>query len=276
MRLRGLMKKLIYGTWPRSECSFPYFGSRVFFPKSSIVFNIACKDGIYEWDVVRFVNRFLLPGTTYIDIGANIGLMSVAALANNADCKVVSVEASPNALRCLLRTHAANVNRRRWTIIPKAIGAEPGDAIFFDDTDEGGALGGLRHTGRGGARSNISVPVTTIDRLWEELGRPVVSVMKIDVEGGEYDALAGASDCLAANRPAVVIEWSRLNFPAYGVAEDVVLNIARQRGYAVFSVPGFAEVSSAAALSLHMLETETFALMPKSSGDSTQRPRSKQ
>ena len=212
-------------------------------------------------DVVRFVNRFVKPGSVYLDVGANIGLMAVAALASRSDCTVVSVEPSPTTLTYLHRTHAANANRGRWMIVPKALGAHSGEAIFFDAMAAEGAMGGLRDTGRGGGKKGIVVAVTTIDELWNELGRPVVSVIKMDIEGGERDALAGAEACLADQRPALVVEWSRLNLPSYGVAEEAILDIARRYGYGVYSVPGYAEVRSSLELSLRMLETEIFVLV---------------
>jgi FkbM family methyltransferase len=261
MRLRSLAKRTIYGLSPQRNHSFPYFGSRVYFPRNSLIFNLACEQGIYESEIVRFVNHFLKPGSVYLDVGANIGLMSVATLANRPDCTVVSVEPSPATLPYLRRTHNANVNRDRWTIIPKAVAAQPGDAVFFDGAPEQGAMGGLRDTGRGGGKMAMPVPVTTIDELWTEVGRPVVSVIKMDIEGGERDALTGADACLAAHRPALVLEWSRLNLPAYGVPEDAILHIARRHGYAVFSAPDYAEVRSSVELSLRMLETETLVLV---------------
>lgn len=261
MRLRGLAKRALYGGWPRRDCWFPYFGTRVFFPRNSLIFNLACAQGIYEAGIVSFVNHFLRTGSVYLDIGANIGLMAVAALASKADCTVVSVEASPSTLIHLRRTHAANANRGRWTIIPEAVGAEAGEAVFYEGSREQGAMGGLRDTGRGGTKSACRVPVTTIDALWDKLGRPDVSVIKMDIEGGELDALAGASGCLATRRPAVVLEWSRANLRSYGVAEDAILALARRYGYALFSIPGYAEVRSPLELSLRMLETETFVMV---------------
>lgn len=261
MRLRGLARRIVYGTSPHRDHSFPYFGSRVFFPRNSLIFNLACEQGIYESAIVDFVNHFVRPGSVYFDVGANIGLMAIATLASRPDCTVVSVEPSPTTLIYLQRTHDANIQRDRWTIFPKALAAQPGEAIFFEGAFEQGAMGGLRDTGRGGAKDGIRVPVTTIDKLWDELGRPMVSVIKMDIEGGERDALIGADACLAAQRPALVVEWSRLNLPSYGVPEDALLAIARRYGYALFSVPGYAEVRSSLELSLRMLETETFVLV---------------
>ena len=261
MRLRGLAKRIIYGTLPQRQRSFPYFGSRVFFPNNSPIFRLACEQGIYESDIVRFVNHFVTPGSVYLDVGANIGVMAIATLASRSDCRVVSVEASPTSLAFLSRTHAANANRNRWTIVPKALAARPGAATFFEGPAAQGVMDGLRDTGRGGAMKSISVAVTTIDQLWTELGRPAISVIKMDIEGGERDALVGAEICLAALHPALVIEWSRLNLPSYDVAEDAIFEIANRHRYRIFSVPGYSEVRSATELSLRMLETETFALV---------------
>ena len=125
-------------------------------------------------------------------------------------------------------------------------------------------MDGLRDTGRGGRKLGVKVAVETLDQVWSDLGHPNISLIKMDIEGGEYDALAGAKDCLEALKPAIVLEWSRLNLPSYGVPEDAILQIASQYGYRVFSVPGFAEVQSPIEMSLRMLETETFVLVADS------------
>lgn len=261
MSTRACAKRIAWGLWPRGNLSFPYFGSRVHFPRDSLIFRLACESGIYEPQIVNLVNRLLAPNSVYLDVGANIGLMSVAALASRPDCRVISVEASPATLTHLNRTHAANSSNKRWTIVPTALGRRPGEATFYEGTSQGGAMDGLRDTGRGGKTQGIKVPVTTLDQVWIDLGRPNISAIKIDIEGGERDALAGAEACLSALHPSIVLEWSRLNLPSYGVAECWLLEFAKQYGYSVFSVPGYAEVRSAIEISLRMLETETFVLV---------------
>ena len=70
-------------------------------------------------------------------------------------------------------------------VVAKAVSSEPGEAIFYADTPADGALDGLQDTGRGRAKKKVTVPVTTIDTIWNDLGRATVSVIKIDIEGGE-------------------------------------------------------------------------------------------
>src|ERR1700730_1556499 len=98
MRIRGLAKKLLYGSVPLLRGSFPYYDHTVYFPLGSRVFEIACADGIYEKEIINLILRLVTPGTTYFDIGANIGLMSVPVLAIHPSVKIVSIEASPSTL----------------------------------------------------------------------------------------------------------------------------------------------------------------------------------
>ena len=266
MSFRGTVKRLVYATWPKGNLSFTYFGTRVFFPDGSLIFAMACDQGIYEADVVRVVNYLLVPGSYYFDIGANIGLMAVAGLASRPDCKVVSVEASPSTLKYLRRTHAESSFKDRWTIVGSAVGPAKGEVTFYEGPAAVGALDGLKDTGRSGDKQAITLPMTTIDQIWQDQGRPPVSVIKMDIEGGEHGAFKGAGELIAAHKPALVVEWSRLNLPAYGIPEDALLGIADKLGYEILSLPGYVAVRSSVELRLRMLETETFVLVPKSAG----------
>src|SRR4029079_9829718 len=53
---------------------------------------------------------------------------------------------------------------------------------------------------------SLTVPVVTIDQLWEERKRPAISFCKIDVEGAELQVLRGAEQVLRACRPALILE----------------------------------------------------------------------
>ena len=66
------------------------------------------------------------PGTTILDIGANIGAMSVPLLAQFSDVRVVSFEPSPSVLPYLTRTRDECRFRDRWVVIPLAATAKAG------------------------------------------------------------------------------------------------------------------------------------------------------
>jgi Methyltransferase FkbM domain len=52
----------------------------------------------------------------------------------------------------------------------------------------------------------LSVRVTTLDDVWHDPQRPVVSFCKIDVEGAELSVLEGAKELLATCGPALLLE----------------------------------------------------------------------
>lgn len=263
MRFRGLIKKWVYENVPVIRGSFPYFGTRVYFPKNSVIFRMACEQGIYEWDNLRLMRRLLEPGTVYLDIGANIGLMSVPILKYCTGSKVVSIEASPDTARYLESTWAGSGYCDRWVIVNEAVGEVPGTNTYYCGTDEFGAFDGSRDTGRGGEKKAIIVNVTTVDRIWTSLDRPQVSLIKLDIEGGEYDALLGAMNCLRETRPAVLLEWNPVNLRAYDRSQGSLVSLADSIGYDIYSVPRYMPVMDNKQLSLEMIMTETFLVLPK-------------
>ena len=262
MTLRKSIKNWLYGSCPGFAGSFRYFGTRVYFPKGSLSFTEACKQGVFESDNLRILQSLVRPNTTYFDIGANIGLMAVPVLQHNPSCRVVSFEPSPNVLPYLQRTVAESAYRERWTLVPKAVSTQSGKVTFTlsDQTDS--LFDGIRPTHRVASVKQVEVDMTTVDETWRALGSPSISAIKCDVEGGELDVLKGARECLCTTRPFILLEWNPDNLAAYECPRASLLNFARGIGCKVLSIPGLVEVHTEAELSLHMVFTENFLLCP--------------
>ncbi len=263
MRFRGKIKYLVHSTVPGKRGWFSYYGCQVFFPAKSLIFAMACDQGIYEADLVKLLLASVDADTVMFDLGANIGLMAVPVLAAMPRVKVCSFEPSPNTIPFLQKTHAASPWMDRWEIIPKAAGAIAGEAVFHIASADVGALNGFRNTFRAGSMTEVKVPVTTLDEEWLRLGKPKVSVIKIDIEGAETLALAGAAEILRSERPVVFLEWNASNLTAYDVSPVRLLQIASDFQCDILAVPGLVKVVTPAELRLHMAETETFALIPR-------------
>src|SRR5262249_44269722 len=61
----------------------------------------------------------------------------------------------------------------------------------------------------------IEVPLTTVDKLARELNLPRVDFIKMDIEGAEQKAIAGAHETIAKYRP-------RMALCIYHMADDPV------------------------------------------------------
>ncbi|HVV72868.1 MAG TPA: FkbM family methyltransferase, partial [Verrucomicrobiae bacterium] len=214
-------------------------------------------------NLLRQVRSLVRPGTTYVDIGANIGLMSVPILATMDDVTVWSFEPSPANLPYLRRTFETCSFQSRWRIIPKAASDRSGQSGFYSSAANGGALDGLKNTGRIEDLKPLTVECATVDQLWAQSGKPAISCVKVDVEGAELMVLKGAERCLSSQRPPVLLEWNATNLMAYGCAPEELLSYARAHELELVSCVHFTVVTSASMLRLAMQDCENFLLMPR-------------
>jgi len=240
---------------------FVYKGMPIAAPKHHHLVNIIKTWGDFEVEFINLFCKLCAPNTTAIDVGANIGLYSASLLQHDRSAKLISVECAPQTLHYLEKTMSLSVHQSRWHLVAKAVGDTPGGhEEFFAGTAQDGVFDGLRNTGRGGQKSILKVPVTTIDAIWEEAGKPIVSIIKIDIEGGEKKAIAGARQLIAAQHPYILFEWNADNLAAWDIDIGALLDF-RELGYRVVALPFFWEVDQANLLAVTKL-TEMYLLYP--------------
>lgn len=261
--IRKTIKKWLYGKCPGFAGSFPYFGTTVHFPKNSEIFKRVCEEGVFEAINLNVITSLLQESTMYIDVGANIGLMSVPVLAHSGTCSVLSFEPSPSTLPFLYKTHATCPQKARWHICGKAAGTQQNEVPYYTADGGNDAYEGIRNTNRGGGRQQIMVPMTSIDGELNELKKPIVSVIKIDVEGAELQVLGGATECLGRDRPFVLLEWNYANLKAFDNRPEDLLSWASKFGYDIFTIPRLLHANSLAALKTYMTFTESFLLVAR-------------
>ncbi len=182
----------------------------------------------------RFYGRDLLDhlavhgprGGVYVDVGANIGNHSVFFGRFLAD-QVVAVEPDPHLLRLLARNLHAN-GVVEWTTVAVALGAEPGVGTLSPREGYEGNAGAQRVVSAAPDAGTATVPVDTLDRVLAGLGPETaagVSLVKLDIEGMELEALHGARQLLENHGPDVVVE-------AAGEAEHAaVASLLESYGY---------------------------------------------
>ena len=263
MWLRKTVKKFVYRYIPGVSGAFPYFGTRVFFPKDAFIFDLVCEEGIYEGELLRQIRGVVRPESWYFDVGANIGLMSVPILQMAENVRVVSFEPSSNSWPCLEKTWRHCPWKDRWKIVRKAVSDHVGEERLFRSAKRFGGYDGLRNTKRAPNTGTEKVPVTTLDEEWNRLGCPSVTCLKLDVEGAELEVLSGARDLIRSAAPHVFLEWYEENFRCFGREAQDLLRMADELEYDVISIPNLNVIRSSTFLSLHMRVSASFVLMPR-------------
>lgn len=261
--LRAHLKYRLYNAVPGFAGRVPFHGVTLHTPPDSLALWAVCADGGFEPEVVRRLVAFTRPGTLMFDVGGNAGLMAIPVLRQVPGSRVVSFEPSPTSLPWLERTARESEFRDRWAIAAKALSDEAGEADF--------AVGGARdafyegfksHERIAGGRS-VRVQVSTLDAEWAALGRPEVSVIKIDVEGAEGLVLRGASEVLRSQRPSIVLEWNAAYLRRFDTAAGDLLTLAREFDYRIFTIPGGVPVDDDCALRVQLIGCDNFLLVAR-------------
>ena len=263
MTIKRRLKYFLYNFVPGLAGRFPYYGSTVHFPPGAPVFREICERGAFEPEIIDRLVKLAQPGTTVFDVGANIGLMAIPVLRACGTCRVVSFEPSPNSLPFLQSTARGSAFADRWTVRGVALAAAKGELDFTIGRPEDALFEGFNSGSRIADARVIKVTVSTIDDEWRALDRPAVSVIKIDVEGAEGGVLDGASELLAAQRPAVLIEWHEPYLVRFGTRPESILAFADRFGYQMFTVPGGVPVRDEAGLRVQMMSCQNYLLVSK-------------
>jgi FkbM family methyltransferase len=156
----------------------------------------------FDEDLVQLSREHVSSASIVWDIGANCGVFAFSCA--NAK-QVVAVEADP--FLCSLLQQSTQMNGVPITIVTAAIYSRV-DFAEFSIAGCGRACNHLTSVqGRIPAedeRGRLMVPTTTLDKLLETMSVP--TLVKIDVEGAEIEALKGAARLLRKVRPIIYIE----------------------------------------------------------------------
>jgi FkbM family methyltransferase len=201
--------------------------------------------GQYEEETVSLLEE-LWKGGTLLDVGANIGLISIPFTARAKEKQrslkrfVYAIEALPSNFQALITN--IGLNKLEDAIVPINIGLGAQDADVFieiegDDPRKTGTANILPS-----ARDFVKIPLKLrpIDTLIEEGLLPDdISLIKIDTDGYDFEVLKGAGRLLRSNRPLVFAEMSQycLNWHGYGISE--VTSYLARIDYGVWPLVGF-------------------------------------
>jgi FkbM family methyltransferase len=227
---RGPIRRRAYGL----DLDFPAASGSL----SNLVYFGEC----FEWDNINFLRRYLRPGDSVVDAGANVGMFTYAAAEAVApDGRVEVFEPLAWAADAI----AANVERNRLgehvAVHRIAVADRAGTVQFASDLDVSSHIEFVAGTSFN--KLSTEVPTDTLDAT---LPAGPIALAKIDVEGAELLALQGFRDHLAAgNPPVVMIEAHNGTLKKMGSSRAEVLDLLRGFGY-----------------EMHLFDVSTSSLVP--------------
>jgi FkbM family methyltransferase len=186
--------------------------------------------GNLEKKVGWLCSRIVRPGDTVIDIGANVGVVTVllSSLVGEKG-KVFAFEPNPTLHDMLDRT----MERNRITNVflsKVALGDKEGNLSLCFRSDNVGA-GSLVY--RYDSAQIVTVPVTTLSSRLRSERLGSIRLIKIDAEGFEPEILSGAMEILMSARPDAIL--FELHAGA-SISNHPTVRILREAGYSFFSI----------------------------------------
>lgn len=194
--------------------------------------------GSFKWIFERAETAemagLIRPGTTVLDIGANVG-WTAAHFAKTAG-QVLAFEPDPIA-RSIGEFKTRHIKNVTW--FPFALGETEGSAVFFQNlsnrADNRVYLDGDMMC----FTKKIEVPVRNLSAMARQ--DPVmlsdVSFIKIDVQGAETGVFKGMKSWLSGlqSKPVIAFEWWPYGLRRAGSSPEELLGILKDLGY---SIPG--------------------------------------
>lgn len=187
--------------------------------------------GLYDYDEMNFVLRYLREEDSFLDIGANIGIYTLLAASKIKSGCIYSFEALPtNYLRL-----EENINLNNLTQVkPLSIAiADSVGSVTISNNTKSDSKAFITTNTTDTAAESLQIPSSTLDNLLHTGNLNHLTLAKMDIEGAEILALKGATSLLQQQRPHVWI-LELFNGVNHDYCKQDIVNLLQDYGYGLY------------------------------------------
>src|ERR1700728_2150754 len=192
--------------WVRAQAGLSQgMWMRLFLPDEALQWR-----GEHETEVQSVIRAVLRPAAVVYDVGSHAGsfALGMARLVGESG-RVVAFDADPDHAATLQESIVRNHLEARLQVVHTAVWSYTArHGIPFRRGGRRRSQGGVEVNGQHpvvGTGEVINVPAVTLD-AFIAAGGPAPELVKIDVEGCEYEVLCGGSTLFTKQRPLVIVE----------------------------------------------------------------------
>jgi len=184
-------------------------------------------------DELDFIKRYLVRGNMVVDIGANIGIitLSVSDIVSNNGI-VYSIEPNPKTFEYL----KGNIKENQFSnirVFQLAIGEK--EAVTTFNSDSSDDLSNSLSLENMNSENSTVIQIKPLDEIIPK--NTWIHLLKIDVEGFEIFVLKGAKRCLSMT-DCIYIESYEVHFNKYGYSSLDLFNYMRLNGFKILKMSG--------------------------------------
>ena len=211
-------KRAFFKTKLLNACPF-----RVALPSGADIYLLGIKSHDSEIRLSRHILNHVPRGTNFLDVGAHFGYYSVLTALKNKDLGTIYALEPGNEMFEVLKMNCAPFSQIK--LFNLAASDKNGTATFFDYPTRYNEYSSLKPNpaAKGLKPNEVKAKTVRLDDFFEENNfKP--DYIKIDVEGGEFDAIRGMENYLRNESPVLIIEYfHRSSDDIYQKAVDFML-----------------------------------------------------
>jgi len=197
---------------------------------------------VLRQEEVGFFKKFVKKGDLVIDIGANIGHLSVAvALANGKEGLTLSFDPNPHVFKILEVNARLNPDKTNIHPLNVAI-TEQEDTFFYRSSEASFNNGGISKDGSA-FHGQFALPTKVRGIVLEQFllkeyptWAPKMSLVKIDTEGYDKEIIKSIRGLLERYKPVVISECFGKSTPEQRTEH---FNLLADLGYKMYHIKGF-------------------------------------
>lgn len=191
--------------------------------------------GTYEDEINKLIRVSLKPGNVALDVGANIGLQSIRmAQCVGSSGQVYSFE----PLNYLQKKFNKNIGLNRFeniTLFPFALSDQSGEITYsIDEHNWNQGTFNLNNKNSGGKAQQIIIKIA--DELTEIQSLSQLDLIKIDVEGFEFQVLKGLKATLKKYLPRIIFEYDHNYWENNGQKIGDCYEFLNSLGYKLYQI----------------------------------------
>ena len=191
--------------------------------------------GLADFEEMAFLLHFLNSEDLFVDIGANVGAYTLLG-SGICNSKTIAIEPIPSTFKRLEKNiELNNLSDDKVDIVNIGIGKEKGYIHFLNS--QYSALNRVITDKDPDSLPKIQVMTLPLDGLLMDYKKP--SMIKIDVEGFEFEVIKGASNCLQCkDLKAIIIELNQSG-KVYGHNDEEIANLLYEEGFSPYRYEPF-------------------------------------
>jgi FkbM family methyltransferase len=188
--------------------------------------------GVFEPESTQWVRKFLKPGMTVIDVGANFGYYTIQFSRLVGPTGEVHAFEPTTRFRIRLMEHVESNHCANVTVVPSGLSDTCQRARI--------ALGGDSATlhwpdDRKVPVGSEDITLITLDQYAGESSLNRLDFIKVDIDGHEPQFLAGAGKTLLRFRPMMLMEFMQLALMRSGAGVQSLAGSLKRMGYQLHS-----------------------------------------